>query len=91
VCIVVHFTAQLRSVRVSQRIVAVLIGMAACAAGGTKWPKPHRGMTRRKSWLVVTVAFMVVIFLWMFFPPKSDQGATAVLNTLVGTLGGRKP
>jgi len=38
--------------------------------------------------LVITSAFIVVIFVWMFFPPKSDAGATAVLNTMVGTLGG---
>jgi len=38
--------------------------------------------------LVVTAAFILVIFVWMFFPPKTDQGSTAVLNTLVGTLGG---
>jgi len=37
---------------------------------------------------VVTAAFILVIFVWMFFPPKADSGATAVLNTLVGTLGG---
>ena len=38
--------------------------------------------------LVVTVCFIGVIFVWMFFPPKGDNsGATAVLNTLVGTLG----
>lgn len=38
--------------------------------------------------LVTVVAFIAVIFVWMFFPPKTDQAATAVLNTLVGTLGG---
>ena len=38
--------------------------------------------------LVLVVAFIVVIMLWMFFPPKTDAASTAVLNTLVGTLGG---
>jgi len=38
--------------------------------------------------LFVTASFICVIFVWMFWPPRSDSGATAVLNTLVGTLGG---
>jgi len=38
--------------------------------------------------LFLCIAFVVVIFVWMFFPPRSDQGATAVLNTLVGALSG---
>jgi hypothetical protein len=33
------------------------------------------------------VCFIIVIFTWMFFPPRLGDGATAVLNTLVGTLG----
>ncbi len=37
---------------------------------------------------VLVVAFIVVIFVWMFHAPASDAAATAVLNTLVGTLGG---
>jgi hypothetical protein len=36
----------------------------------------------------LTVSFIVVILLWMFHPPSGDAGTTAVLNTLVGTLGG---
>lgn len=39
--------------------------------------------------LLVTASFMGVIFVWFFHPPAVDGGgATAVLNTLVGTLGG---
>lgn len=37
---------------------------------------------------VLVVAFIIVIFVWMFHPPATDAAATAVLNTLVGTLGG---
>ena len=37
--------------------------------------------------LVIPVCFIIVIFVWMFFPPRLGDGATAVLNTLVGTLG----
>lgn len=37
---------------------------------------------------VLVVAFIAVIFLWMFHAPSSDAAATSVLNTLVGTLGG---
>lgn len=36
----------------------------------------------------LVTAFVVVILLWMFHPPTGDAGTTAVLNTLVGTLGG---
>jgi hypothetical protein len=38
--------------------------------------------------IVLVVAFIGVIMLWMFYPPHTDAGSTAVLNTLVGTLGG---
>ena len=38
--------------------------------------------------LTVTGAFILVIFGWMFFPPKAaDAGSLAVLNTLTGVLG----
>lgn len=38
--------------------------------------------------LVITFAFILVIFGWMFFPPKAaDAGSLAVLNTLTGVLG----
>jgi uncharacterized YccA/Bax inhibitor family protein len=46
------------------------------------------GDTQKLLAFVIVVAFIVVIFTWMFFAPKSDVAATAVLNTLVGTLGG---
>lgn len=35
---------------------------------------------------LVTVAFILIILVWMFFPPKGDAGSIAVLNTLVGSL-----
>lgn len=44
--------------------------------------------TQKLLAFVIVIAFIVVIFVWMFFAPKSDAAATAVLNTLVGTLGG---
>ena len=44
--------------------------------------------TQKLLAFVIVIAFIVVIFTWMFFAPKSDAAATAVLNTLVGTLGG---
>lgn len=37
---------------------------------------------------VIVIAFIVVILLWMFFPPGGTQGTLAVLNTLVGALVG---
>ena len=44
--------------------------------------------TQKLLAFVIVVAFIVVIFTWMFFAPKSDAAATAVLNTLVGALAG---
>lgn len=38
--------------------------------------------------IVLVSAFIIIIIIWMFTPPRNDAGATAVLNTLVGTLGG---
>src|SRR5215472_9629345 len=38
--------------------------------------------------LVLVASFIVIIVIWMFYPPHTDAGSTAVLNTLVGTLGG---
>jgi len=38
--------------------------------------------------LVLVASFIVIIIIWMFYPPHTDAGSTAVLNTLVGTLGG---
>ena len=44
--------------------------------------------TQKLLAFVIVVAFITVIFVWMFFAPKSDAAATAVLNTLVGALAG---
>jgi uncharacterized YccA/Bax inhibitor family protein len=44
--------------------------------------------TQKLLAFVVVAAFIVVIFVWMLHPPSTDSAATAVLNTLVGTLGG---
>jgi len=38
--------------------------------------------------VVLVASFISIIVIWMFVPPHSDAGSTAVLNTLVGTLGG---
>jgi len=38
--------------------------------------------------IVLVASFIIIIIVWMFIPPHSDAGSTAVLNTLVGTLGG---
>ena len=38
--------------------------------------------------LFIISAFIAVILIWIFLPPKGDPGSIAVLNTLVGTLGG---
>lgn len=36
--------------------------------------------------LILVSSLIVIIFAWMFFPPKGDPGSIAVLNTLVGGL-----
>lgn len=40
--------------------------------------------------IIVVVAFIGVIGLWTFFPPQGaePQQVTAMLNTLIGLLGG---
>jgi len=38
--------------------------------------------------VVLVGAFITIIVVWMFYPPHTDAASTAVLNTLVGTLGG---
>jgi hypothetical protein len=37
--------------------------------------------------LLVVGAFIAMIFVWIFYPPKADAGSLAVLNTLTGALG----
>ncbi len=44
--------------------------------------------TQKLLAFVVVVAFIIVIYIWMFHPPATDAASTGVLNTLVGTLGG---
>lgn len=44
------------------------------------------GDTQRIISLTVILSFIGVVLLWMFFPPKGDPGAIAVLNTLAGAL-----
>ena len=44
--------------------------------------------TQKLLAFIVTIAFIVVIYIWMFHPPATDAASTGVLNTLVGTLGG---
>ena len=44
--------------------------------------------TQKLLAFILVIAFIVVIIIWMFLPPKGDAGIMAVLNTLVGTLGG---
>lgn len=38
--------------------------------------------------ITVTLGFFTIIGVWMFYPPKGDGVALAVLNTLTGTMGG---
>ena len=50
---------------------------------GVTWNDPQPVLA-----VALITAFVVVIFCWMFRPPSGDGGSIAVLNTLVGTLGG---
>jgi len=38
--------------------------------------------------VVLVGSFILIIIIWMFYPPNTNAASTAVLNTLVGTLGG---
>jgi hypothetical protein len=44
--------------------------------------------TQKLLAFIIVIAFVLVIFAWMFFPPKADQGTIAVLNMLIGALVG---
>lgn len=44
--------------------------------------------TQKLLAFIIVVSYVLVIFAWMFYAPKAGEAATAVLNTLVGTLGG---
>jgi hypothetical protein len=44
--------------------------------------------TQKLLAFIIVAAFILIIIGWLFFPPKIDAPSTAVLNTLVGTLGG---
>lgn len=44
--------------------------------------------TQKLLAFITVIAFIMIIGVWMFHPPSTDAAATAVLNTLVGTLGG---
>jgi hypothetical protein len=46
------------------------------------------GDTQKLLAFILVVAFIVIVLIWMFRPPSGDAGSIAVLNTLVGTLGG---
>lgn len=37
--------------------------------------------------ILVTMGFFAVIAAWMYYPPKGDGAALAVLNTLTGMMG----
>lgn len=42
--------------------------------------------TQKLLAFVIVIATVVVIFVWMFFPPKGDAGAMAALQILTGAL-----
>jgi hypothetical protein len=46
------------------------------------------GDTQKLLAFILVVAFIIIVLIWMFHPPQGDAGSIAVLNTLVGTLGG---
>lgn len=49
--------------------------------------EPRWSDTQKIVALLVVISFIVIVITWMFYPPKGDPGAIAVLNTLVGSLG----
>ena len=44
--------------------------------------------TQKLLAFIVVIAFILVIFVWIFFPPKSDQATITVLNMMIGALVG---
>lgn len=51
--------------------------------------KPVKGSLTIQNTLsvIVTCAFIGLIYVWIFFPPKGDPAAYALLNILIGALG----
>jgi len=44
--------------------------------------------TQKLLAFIVVVGFLAVVFVWLFHPPAGDNSELAVLNTLIGSLGG---
>ena len=42
--------------------------------------------TQKLLAFVIVISTVIVIFVWMFFPPKGDAGAMAALQILTGAL-----
>jgi hypothetical protein len=40
--------------------------------------------TQKLLAFIVVIGFFALTFLWLFYPPKGDAGAMAVLNILIG-------
>ena len=59
---------------------------AAAPAAPQPAPKPSVTIQNALS-LIVTCAFIGLIYVWIFFPPKGDPSAYALLNILIGALG----
>ena len=48
--------------------------------------RPGWSDTQKILALIIVGAFITIVLLWMFYPPKGDPGSIAVLNTLVGAI-----
>lgn len=44
--------------------------------------------TQKLLAFIIVGGFLTAVFLWMFLPPHGSESQVAVLNTLVGVLGG---
>lgn len=55
----------------------------------TPAPQPAKpSMTIQNSLsLIITLSFVGLIFVWIFFPPKGDPNTYSLLTTLIGFLG----
>ncbi len=51
-------------------------------------PQTKTSMTIQNALsLIITLSFVGLIFVWIFFPPKGDPNTYSLLTTLIGFLG----
>lgn len=50
--------------------------------------KPKGALTTQNALsIIIVVAFIALIFVWIFYPPQGDSNTYSMLNILIGFLG----